>query len=80
MSGEWISPLNRSTAHINGTHVILITVNPLVAPELINCVSFILRREESLMKICWLNAHIKTISTTVVVLSESEAGPFSKQK
>ena len=21
MSGEWISPLNRSTAHINGTHL-----------------------------------------------------------
>ena len=22
MSGEWISPLNRSTAHINGTHIV----------------------------------------------------------
>ena len=35
MSGEWISPLNRSTAHINGTLYLLIISKLLMFLELL---------------------------------------------
>ena len=41
MSGEWISPLNRSTAHINGTRIIpdLIQIGEFIQDNIISLVN-----------------------------------------